>query len=68
MNGVGGLGYGRSGYMPSAATQAIMVTLGVTVGTFTVETGVGATETEPPLTLAVTGRVAVLPATGAVVV
>lgn len=54
--------------MPSAAMQIVMATLGVTVGTFAVGVGVGATETEPPLTLAVTGRVAVLPATGAVVV
>lgn len=54
--------------MPSAAMQAVMVTLGVTVGTFAVGAGVEATATEPPLMLAVTGRVAMLPATGAVAV
>lgn len=54
--------------MPSAAIQMVMATLGVTVGTVAVGVGVAATETKPPLTLAVTGRVAMLPATGAVVV
>ena len=54
--------------MPSTAMQGVIATLGVRVGTFAVGLGVAATETKPPLTLAVTGRVAVLPATGAVVV